>query len=167
MKFLFVILFLLVLSPVLIIAQTNELVVIRNLSALATMDAAVKINQVLDSNHLDVTFERGYRSISLLIQAKSSFSPVDKIKYFRSGRNMLEQSIQEDVTSIELHYLRFCVQTNIPFFLNYSSNIEEDKRFILLNWNKISDADLKSRIRNYMLRSEYCSDAEKQGFKNG
>ena len=167
MKFLLLILFVLVSIPGLLSAQTEQYIVVRNLSSLATLDAAVKIDQLLDMNHLDATFEKGYRSISLLIQAKSSVSPLDKIKYFRSGRNMLEQSILEDVTSIELHYLRFCVQTNTPFFMNYSSNIEDDKRFILLNWNKITDADLKLRIRNYMLRSEYISDAEKQGFKNG
>lgn len=150
-----------------LLGQSDELITLRDLSAGSTQESAVQITRLLDSLPPPTPLDHGYWSIALFIHAKSSYSPFDKIKYFKSGKKMLDAAINSDVSCVELRYLRFCVQTNVPFFLNYSGNIEEDKRIILQNWSKITDTDLKKRIRSYMMRSEYCNETEKKGFRNG
>ena len=147
-------------------AQTEDLIILRNLSSGNSITQAAEMTRLLDKTIPSPIFN-GYRSIALLIHSKSSISPFDKLKYFKSGKEMLEESIYSDKTSIELRYLRFCIQTTVPFFLSYSGNIEEDKKMIIQNWGGIYDSDLKDRIRKYMMRSEYCNDHEKNRFGNG
>ncbi len=109
----------------------------------------------------------GYRSLVLILHSKISTSPVEKIKYFRKGKNLLENTIRNNAGTAELRYLRFCIQTNIPFFLFYDESIEEDKKFIMAKWSELTDQDLKNRIKKCMSISEYCSTPEKNFFING
>jgi hypothetical protein len=146
--------------------QEQKLVIIRDLSACDTEYAAIQLENALDSLEPG-PLENAYRAMAQMIMAKSTVWPFTRLGYFRTGRAMLEASIREDVTSVELRYLRFCVQTNVPFFLDYSSNIEEDKSFIITNWNKINDDDLRHRIKMYMMRSGYCDDVEIKMLSNG
>ncbi len=148
-------------------AQTKELIELRNLSAKSTEEAVEQMIFLLNKQASEDPVINGYRSIAMLLHSKNSYSPFDKIKYFKNGKKLLEESVGADVTSVELRYLRFCVQTNVPFFLNYTSDIEEDKRIILQNWSKLTDTDLKERIRLFMMRSEFCNDIEKRTFGNG
>jgi hypothetical protein len=148
-------------------AQAKTIVDVRNLAGNHSEQAADRLNELLTMGDFGDSLEIGYRSVALFIRAKYSYSPLTKVKYFNKGRDMLEKSLTLYSGSTELHYLRFCIQTNVPFFLNYSSNIEEDKKIILLNWNNISDQDLKWRIKNFLMRSEYCSESDKMKLNNG
>lgn len=150
-----------------ILAQSKELIRLRNLAAIGTLDAAEKMTGTLNTMESKDPVIDGYKGIAMLLYSKNCFSPFEKIKYFKNGKQLLEESVNANVTSVELRYLRFCVQTNVPSFVGYKSSIEDDKRLILQNWSKLYDKDLKDRIRAYMLRSEYCNDAEKRSFTNG
>ena len=66
---------------------------------------------------------------------------------------MLETVIASNIYNIELRFLRFAIQTNVPSFLNYDSNIEEDKNFLLVKTPGLSDVALKKMISDYLLQS--------------
>ena len=157
----------LIICPFLIHGQSQALIKIRNLSRENSFETSFKIDSILGSTHESASLVMGYRAIADMIRAKSSLFPIDKLKYFKEGRRKLELSIQTDYYSVELRYLRFCIQTNVPFYLNYSNNIEEDKRHILNHWNQLTDSDLKQRIKVYMMRSDFCNEIEKRHFSNG
>lgn len=106
-----------------------------------------------------------YKGMANLIQANYSFNPYNKLSYFNKGKEMLEKSIKEDPQNIEIRFMRFCVQTNAPFFLEYSANVNTDKAIILREWNEIQDKDLKEKIKIYMLESKACTTTEKLIFK--
>ena len=72
---------------------------------------------------------------------------------------MLDKAIALE-TNLELHFLRFAVQTNIPSFLPYTGDIEYDKKYIFLNLGKSKDKDLIKRIILYLSQTKYCSDAD-------
>lgn len=109
----------------------------------------------------------GYQSIALMLEAKKSFSPFEKLKYFNEGKELLELTIAHDRFNLELRFLRFCVQTNLPFYLGYSGNIGSDKEFIIKNWCSLKDADLKKRIKAGMINSSHCNIFEKGKFSDG
>jgi hypothetical protein len=58
-----------------------------------------------------------------------------------------------DKNNIELTYLRYSVQYNLPAFLGYKSNLQEDKTKIVnyLKSETFEDKDLHARIYNFML----------------
>lgn len=63
---------------------------------------------------------------------------------------MLEKAIQFDQKNIELRFLRYTFQTNVPSFLNYNDNKENDRVFLLQSLNRLNDLKLKNIISNYL-----------------
>ena len=105
---------------------------------------------------------QGYKASGMLLMAKHVFNPLSKMSYFKKGKQMLEKAIASDKNDIELRFLRFTAQTNMPFFLGYSANIESDKEFILYSFPKIKDKELKNFMIPVLRKSKYLTDHEKQ-----
>lgn len=78
---------------------------------------------------------------------------------------MLEKAIAGDKKNIELRFLRFTAQTNMPAFLGYNSSIEEDKKSILNSFGEIKDVSLKELIVPVLNKSKYLSAKERQQLK--
>lgn len=92
----------------------------------------------------------GYRGMAYMLWAKHEPNPLNKLAYFNKGKALLDKAIQADNRNIELRYLRFCVQTNVPSFLLYSDKIDEDKSILLNGVGNLKDKDLKQRISSYI-----------------
>jgi len=99
------------------------------------------------------------------MECHHSYNPVAKLKYFNEGKIYLEKAIAQASNNVELHFLRFTIQTNLPGFLGYKSNIEEDRSFILRTMIssefRTSDPDLYNRIYNYFFSCDYISENDK------
>ena len=63
---------------------------------------------------------------------------------------MLEKAIEFDQKNVELRFLRYTIQTNVPSFLNYSEDKERDKLFLVQSLNSLKDQKLKNIISNYL-----------------
>lgn len=92
---------------------------------------------------------KGYTGMSYMLLAKHGFNFIARYNNFQQGKELLERAIHEDKNNVELRFLRLSVQMNVPIFLNYSTQIENDKQFIVAHFNSLKDADLKERIFNY------------------
>lgn len=92
----------------------------------------------------------GYKGGATIIMAKYVSNPFSKISNFRKGRNMLEKAIAMDRTNSELIFLRFAIQTNIPSFLGYSNDIQEDKKHLQNSLPHLQDKALKEHISGYL-----------------
>jgi hypothetical protein len=104
----------------------------------------------------------GFKGIAYMFLAKYAFIPFSKLTYFIKGKSFLETAIEKDFYNPELWYFRFAVQVNVPFFLNYSEKIEEDKKAILEGIDNIKDDKFRQHIIQFMLGCHKCSEAEKQ-----
>ena len=150
--------------PLTIIGGDNDIIKVRNLyyKASADKDEAekfydhLKTSPSISSNLLD-----GYKGMSYMIKANYSWNPYNKLSFFLKGKDLLDNAIVIEPTNIELRFLRYCVQTNAPSFLAYSSKTKEDKASILYGYSMLKDGDLKSRIKNYMNNPKYCSLEER------
>lgn len=107
----------------------------------------------------------GYHAALTMTMAKHTYNPYSKFKYFIDGKNMLENIIAQNEENFELRLIRFAIQTNVPSFLGYNSNVNDDKLFLLKNINTLnknvpSDKDLIDITVKYLQDSKRCSDEE-------
>lgn len=104
----------------------------------------------------------GYLAMAYMLRAKYVWNPYNKLKYFSKGRELLERQIGEHSNSTELFFLRYCVQSNAPFFLSYSDKMTEDKAYIIRHYDKTLDKDLRWRIKKFFIDSKDLTKEEKQ-----
>ena len=103
-----------------------------------------------------------YQGLAWLYEANFSINPYHKFTFFNKGKALMEQAIKKEPANVEIRFLRFCVQTNVPFFLNYNGKINEDKLIMLNAWSSLSDEVLKKLIKDSLIKSGYCNEEEKK-----
>lgn len=84
---------------------------------------------------------RGYSAVMILMKSRYVTFPFTKLKYFKIGKKKLNKVIDENPDNIEMRYIRFLMQQEIPKFLGYNKNIEED-------FNKIINGIIRSGLEN-------------------
>ncbi|MGA9270584.1 MAG: hypothetical protein WBV45_08185 [Lutimonas sp.] len=87
------------------------------------------MNMSVDPKDPDARIAKAYQATSETMMAEYVFSPIKKLKYFNKGKASLENLIKER-KSAENVYLRLMIQLNIPKFLNYYKNIDEDINYV-------------------------------------
>ncbi|MFN5183636.1 MAG: hypothetical protein ACK5D5_11510 [Bacteroidota bacterium] len=92
---------------------------------------------------------KGYLGMSHILLAKHGFNFFTRLNNFNKGKEILEDAISRDKNNIELRFLRLTVQMNVPGVLNYSSNIDSDKKIIRDNFSKIKEEDLKIKVKQF------------------
>jgi len=99
--------------------------------------------------------------IGAIYIARSRFVPLlEKRESLRLGEEKLEASIKQDPQNLELIFLRYTIQLNLPGFLGYNDNIEADKKFVINNYKKASKV-LRAKIVKFVNESDEFTDSEK------
>ena len=75
-----------------------------------------------------------------------------KLKIFKSGKILLETSIEETPENVEWRFLRLMIQENAPAIVKYRGKLEEDKDMIINNFSTC-DKKLQDIIRDYARKS--------------
>lgn len=114
-----------------------------------------RVMSVVDNNSSPVLL--CYKGVAEMIQAKHVFNPFSKLMKFKNGKVLIEESISRDPDDLELRFLRFSIQSNLPGFLGYDDEIASDKMRLLKGYNGIKDNELKKRILDYLTTSKYCT----------
>ena len=95
---------------------------------------------------------KAYCAAMLFMKAKYVKFPLLKYNYFKKGKSALDQLIEENKSNVEFRYLRFVFQNEMPNFLNYNSNIQEDFLGIINGIEKSHlNVQFKHKILNNML----------------
>ena len=94
-----------------------------------------------------------YRGAALATTANCTNWPLQKISRFREGKSLLEEAVERAPQNLEVRFLRYTVQKNIPSFLGYD-NLEEDRKFVLeklsLQLKTGQEDDVTKRIVTYL-----------------
>ncbi|NRF37643.1 hypothetical protein [Pedobacter foliorum] len=104
-----------------------------------------------------------YKGAAEMMQAKYVFNPLNKFRSFKKGKRLIEAAVTKEPDNLEIRFLRFLIQTNLPGFLNYNDHIEQDKRYLIANLKATKDKELKQKVLKYLATSKHCSIAEKKG----
>ncbi len=103
-----------------------------------------------------------YKGVTEMMGAKYTISPFTKMSHFKKGKVYIEQAVEMDPKALEIRFLRFSIQTNLPGFLGYNNEIETDKQILLTGLQSVTDKDLKYKIIQYLSSTKYCTDEEKK-----
>ncbi|PTS99691.1 hypothetical protein DBR11_11760 [Pedobacter sp. HMWF019] len=95
-----------------------------------------------------------YKGVAEMMQAKYGFNPINKFRRFKRGKNLIEEAVKKEPDNLEIRFLRFVIQTNLPTFLNYNENIKEDKTYLLNNLQTTKDKKLKQDFLKYLSSSK-------------
>jgi hypothetical protein len=88
-----------------------------------------------------------YKGAGRTMMADCVFSPIRKQKYFNEGKELIEGAVSLAKNNIEVRFLRFIVQSNLPGFLGYDS-LDEDSKFLC---RAIPDACTLGQDKAYLL----------------
>lgn len=128
--------------------------------SLYTSLAAVKSPSALTS---------GYMGTLEALKAKHAWNPYYKVKYLNDCEKTFKAAIHRDPHNIEIRFMRFSIEHNVPGFLGYNKNLEADKDEIIkqLGHKHYAQADeaLVKTIINFLLESKRCTTAETHSLK--
>lgn len=107
-----------------------------------------KFYEIMESQKDESTTAYGYYALANMMLAKVYKNPFTKLNYFNRGKSLLEKTIKKDRANVELRFLRFAVQNEVPAILLYFNDMEEDKE-ILDQYISENDTPLAKRIVSY------------------
>jgi hypothetical protein len=107
-----------------------------------------------------------YKGANEMIQAKYAFSPVNKFEKFNKGKELIKKAISRDTVNLEIRFIRYTIQSNLPTFLGYHDELDTDKRFMLYNTRNCKDPELKKIIFNYLSTSSVIKPEELKQLQN-
>jgi hypothetical protein len=106
----------------------------------------------------------GYLGALDALKAKHSWNPYSKLKYLNTSQKLMQQALQQDPHNIEILFMRFSIQYNVPGFLGCSKNLDGDKAELITQLNHknygTADKDLTVAIIKFLIDSKRCTMAE-------
>ncbi len=102
-----------------------------------------------------------YKGAAIALNAKSAKTLKEKKEGFIEGISFIEYAIKTEPNNIEPRFVRLGIQENTPKILKYKDAIEDDKQFILKQYQYISSSNLKMHIKDFILQSSVFTDEEK------
>ena len=132
---------LLIILSINFMSYQNDISEVRELylSAYASENDCNDFGNKLNNTEKKSILIKGYKGCFYFIKCQFIKNPFKKLKYFDKGKELLESAIKEDPQSVELKFLRYSIQKNLPRFLLYYENIEKDLNFVKNNINRIKD----------------------------
>lgn len=120
---------------------------IRRNYQLAVDDKSVCRNMInaLENNTQD-NVQLAYRGAFQTIWAHHTYNPVSKFNTFNAGKDNIEKAVTLSPNNVEIIFIRYSIQKNIPSFLGYKSNMQSDRIFLQNNLNNITSAELKKMV---------------------
>ena len=120
----------LIIFPIFIFSQNFEFNEIFERAVFNKLSCDTLINYCLQEK---TEKEKAYLAAGFVLKAKHVNSPFSKWSFFKKGVNKLDHVINKNPNFVEFRWLRYCLQNNVPNFLNYNKNLSEDKIFIEKN----------------------------------
>ncbi len=149
------------------VSFTPDLDQIRKEFKLATnnRESALALRKELESvSQQDNMVLVAYKGAVMTLSAKYTRENMERKNLFKDGVSLLEYAVSQKPENIEIRCLRFSIQENSPKFLKYKSNIQEDKAFILNQYENTNSKAVKDFVKSFVLQSTEFNTEEKQRF---
>jgi hypothetical protein len=100
-------------------------------------------------------------------KAKLSWNPYMKVKHLNNAEATYKTAINADPHNIEIRFLRFSVEHNVPGFLGFNKDLTTDRDEIITQLDKknygTADKDLTIAIIKFLLQSKRCTPIQNEG----
>ena len=97
----------------------------------------------------------GYIGTLQALKAKHTWNPYSKMKQVANAEKTFEKAITADPHNLELRYLRYSVEHNLPKILGQSKNMYADRQEMLkqIAQHATEDRELVINVINYLLQN--------------
>ncbi|MEO6520693.1 MAG: hypothetical protein ABIN91_03385 [Mucilaginibacter sp.] len=100
------------------------------------------------------------------LKAKHSWNPYSKIKYLDTSEKLMQQAVDADPHNIEILFMRFSIQHNVPGFLGFNKNLVSDREDMIAQLSRknygTADRELTISIIKFLIGSKRCTAAENE-----
>jgi|GEM_PF-3230239 len=103
---------------------------------------------------------KGYFYAGQCIQAKFAKNPWQKYTLCKNALSNLNRLVNNFEQNVEIRYIRFSVEVNLPAYLPFENHIEADKNFILINLN--TNHSNYHRIKKFIIKEGKLTETEKK-----
>jgi len=114
----------------------------------------------LANENKNVAVYQAYLGAGHALQAKHSWNPGSKLSLAQKASEELNAAINKSPNDLEIRFLRFSVECNMPAFLNLSSHVQEDKLYILKN--KDVKHAMWNTMKSFLKSCDQLTEAEKK-----
>jgi hypothetical protein len=143
----------------------RKLLIIAMSSKKTTDSLYANLNAVKDRSAL----LNGYIGTLEALKAKHALNPYFKIKYLSNSEKTFKDAVNRDPHNIEIRFLRFSVEHNVPGFLGYNKNLYADREEIIKQLDKkyyaSADKPVVKTIITFLINSKRCTSAENNNLK--
>ncbi|RYE20670.1 MAG: hypothetical protein EOP42_27105 [Sphingobacteriaceae bacterium] len=98
------------------------------------------------------------------LKAKNSWNPYNKFRYLNLSGKTVQQAVNASPNDMEIRFVRFSIQTNLPHFLGLAKDLDADKNQILHQLKQknygLADTLFVQNIIKFMIDSKQCSPQE-------
>jgi hypothetical protein len=138
--------------------------------------SALNSKKTTDSlyDHLGTVKDRsallnGYMGTLQALKAKHAWNPYFKIKHLNDSKSTFEAAVKRDPHNIEIRFMRFSIEHNVPGFLGFNKNLVADREEIIKQVDKKyyaqADKQLVKTIILFLIESKRCTPAESTNLK--
>lgn len=103
------------------------------------------------------------------LKAKHAWNPYYKIKYLNDSEKTFKGAVNADPHNIEIRFMRFSIEHNVPKFLGINKNLIADREEMIKQIDRkyysSADKTLVKTIINFLLESKRCTPAENENLK--
>lgn len=139
---------------------------VRNLFSRASEEklAARRLEEILSGAPQDDARLQAYKGVAEAMSARNFLNPMKKLTAFQQGKARLEAAVAADPGNPEIRFVRFMLQQNVPGYLNYQSNLQEDYQKMMDGLSNSSFqqdlGDWLPKVVNVLLNSDYCKEED-------
>lgn len=108
-----------------------------------------------------------YKGAAQALKAKFVFNPFSKLEMVQKANQMITEAVNANPTDIEIRFVRFTIQANLPAFLNLSREIELDKQAVIQHWEQnTKETYVQETIIAFLIGSGRCTPEEVEWLKS-
>ena len=101
---------------------------------------------------------KAYEGAIEAMMARVVWNPITKLKHVRKSQKIFKEAVKMDEDNVEVRFIRFAVEYNIPHWLGFSKNLQTDKDFIMANLEKFDLTCITKEMLNYIKGLEISLD---------
>jgi hypothetical protein len=139
--------------------QVDEILELRTSfqKALTSSKSATDLNTLTAKQ--ETAIKKAYHGVSYTLLGKHATNPIKKLEYLKKGLPILNQAVQDKPLDVEIRFLRFTVEENVPSFVQIERHVNTDKYFLVNNLKP--SHTYYEFIKNYLKQSKSLTVSEK------
>lgn len=107
-----------------------------------------------------------YLGVVQALKAKHAWNPYFKVKYLNDAEKTLQTAVSREPDNIEIRFMRFSIEHNVPGFLGYTKHLVADREEMIKQLDRkhytTADHEVVVTIIKFLLESKRCTPQENE-----